>query len=244
MTDQLDNPNVNFTVPVTQPAGLRIPEFAIQQLIGWAIGKAVDSIGTPTDLIEQLFVFVPAVVRNQFKNWLIANRNIYIDVSWPIDPVPIALIVVEPNQEAEDTDNAFLNDRVGDTSYGQLGSQIPLEAPAYGIPETRTTNIYVASGDDRLTLLLYTLVKFIIVYNKLSLEKYYDVHNLIVSGGVLDNDPDKLPQFVYKRVLQARYMTIFDYDGPASGPAIVNLELNVSEFILGPEVTLPVPGSE
>lgn len=244
MTDQLENPDLNFSVPTTQPAGLRIPEFAIRQLIGWAINKTVDSVGTPDDLVEQLFAFVPPSVRNQFKSWLIANRNIYIDVSWPINPVGLALIVVEPQMEAEDTESTFLNDRLGNTRRGQLGGQTPMESPAYGIPETRTTSIYVLSGEDRLTLFLYTLVKFILVYNKLALEKYYDVHNLVISGGVLENDPDKLPQFVYRRVLQARYMTIFDYDGPASGPAQVSLELNVAEFIEGSEVDVPVPGSE
>jgi hypothetical protein len=235
-SEQLDNPNSNFTVPVTRAAGMRIPEFAIRQLIGWALGKTRDSVGTPDDLVDKLFAFVDDGVRNQFKQWLINNSNIYTDVSWPIDPVGLAMIVVEPQSDSEDTDNALLNDRLGNTTYGQVGDQVPLEAPAYGIPEVRTTNVYIASNDSRLTLFLYTLVKFIVVYNKAALDKYYDVHNLVVSGGVLSNDADKLPQFVYYRVLQMRYMTIFDYDGPASGPLVVNLELNVAEFVAGVEV--------
>lgn len=244
MTDQFDNPSNNFTVPPTQAAGLRIPEFAIRQLIGWAIGKVRDAVNTPGDMVDKLFAFVPQGVRDQFKAWLIANQNIYIDVSWPINPVSLALIVVEPQSEAEDTASTLLNDRLGNTSYGRLGGQLPTEAPAYGIPETRITSIYVMTGEDRLTLFLYTLVKFIILYNKMALDKYYDVHNLSISGGVLEPDPDKLPQFVYRRVLQLKYMSLFDYDGPESGPLAVNLELNVAEFIAGIEVDSPVPGPE
>lgn len=232
----LDDPSNNFTVPSTQPGGLRIPEFAIRQLIGWALQQVRLKIGTPDDAVEQLFALVPREVREQFKHWLTQNHNIYIEVSWPRDPVGLALIVVEPQSETEDTSNTFLNDSVGTTERGRLGGQVPTEAFAYGIPETRTTNIYVASDDDRLTLLLYELVKFILVYNKASLDKFYDVHNLSLSGGVLDHDSDKLPHFDYYRVLQARYMTIFDWNGPASGPAVVNLGLDVAEFIDGVEV--------
>ncbi len=232
----LNDPNNNFTVPQTQPAGLRIPEFAIRQLIGWALGQVRSNIGTPSDVIDQLFAMVPQDAKNQFKQWLMNNQNIYLDVSWPRDPVSLALIVVTPQSEEEDTGNTLLGDLIGATSFGVLGGQVPSEAPAYGIPEKRTTNIYIASDDDRLTLFLYTLVKFILVYNKQALTKFYDVHNLSVSGGVLDHDSEKLPTFAYYRVLQASYMTIFDFNGPASGPLVINLELSVAEFIGGVEV--------
>lgn len=240
----LDSPSNNFTVPQTQPAGLRIPEFAMRQLIGWALGQVRNQVGKPDDVVDKLFAFVPSDVRDQFKQWLLNNQNIYLDVSWPRDPVNLALIVVEPQAESEDTSNAFIGDVVGVTDRGHLGGQTPTEAVAYGIPETRTTNIYVASDEDRLTLLLYTLVKFIIIYNKLSLSKFYDVHNLVVSGGVLEQDSDKLPQFTYYRVLQLRYMTIFDWNGVESGPvASVNLVLNVANFIGNAEVDTAVSPS-
>lgn len=232
----LEEPTNNFTVPQTQPAGLRIPEFAIRQLIGWAIGQVRGKVNTPDDVVDDLFALVPADVRNQFRTWLLANENLYLDVSWPREAAHLAMVVVEPQREDEDTNNTFLNDSVGTTDRGLLGDQVPTEAPAYGIPEIHVTNVYVASDDDRLTLLLYTLVKFILVTNKASLDKFYDVHNLSLSGGVLDIDSEKLPHFVYYRVLQARYMTIFDYNGPASGPAVVTLGLNVAEFLDGEEV--------
>lgn len=236
----LEDPTNNFTVPSTQPAGLRIPEFTIRQLIGWAIGEVTVKVNTPNDVVDDLFAMVSVDVRNQFRQWLIANQNLYLDVSFPRDATYLAMIVVEPQREDEDTEHTFLNDSVGTTDRGQLGGQVPSEAPAYGIPEIHVTNVYVASNDDRLTLLLYTLVKFILVSNKAELGKFYDVHNLSLSGGVLDQDSDKLPQFAYYRVLQARYMTIFDYNGPASGPAVVSLFLNVAEFVDGVEVITPV----
>jgi hypothetical protein len=243
MNDSTPNEPVNnFTVPMTQPAGLRIPEFAIRQLIGWALGEIRKSIGTVNDVVDQLFALVGDDVRDEFKAWLLKNQNIYLDVSWPRDPVSIALIVVEPQSETEDTGNTFLGDAIGATQRGTFGDVAPTEAPAYAIPEKRTTNIYVASDDDRLTLFLYETVKFILVTNKQSLTRFYDVHNLSLSGGVLDVDNDKLPQFVYYRVLQASYLTLFDFNGPASGPAIINLSLMVDTVQDGQRVVVDVPG--
>lgn len=233
--DPVADPNKNFAVPTTRGLGLRIPEFAIRQLIGWGLGEIRSRINTPDDVVEHLFAMVPPAVRDQLRQWLLHNENIYLDVSWPRDPVHTALIVVEPQSEEEDTGNAFLNDSVGTVDRGRLGDQVPTEAPAYGIPETRTTSIYVASDDDRLTLFLYNIVKYILVHNKMALTKFYDVHNLSISGGVLEKDSDKLPQFVYYRVLQARYMTIFDFDGSASGPVIVNIALDFARFVDGVE---------
>jgi len=236
-----NDPVNNFTVPETQPAGLRIPEFAIRQLIGWAIGQIRDSIGTSNDLVEQLFALVPQAVRAEYKTWLLQNENIYLDVSWPDDDINLALIVVMPQSETEDTGHAFLDDAVGSTSRGTLGGP-PTEAPAYAIPETRTTHIYIASNDDRLTLFLYETVKFILVTNKQSLTRFYDVHNLSLSGGVLDMDEGKLPQFDYYRVLMLSYMTLFDFNGPVSGPAIINLSLMVDTVQNGQPIVVDVPG--
>ena len=243
MSDSTPNdPSNNFTVPTTQPAGLRIPEFAIRQLIGWALGKIRDSIGTSNDVVEQMFALVGKDVRDEFKAWLLANKNIYTDVSWPRDAVSIAMIVVEPQSESEDTGNTFLNDTIGVTQRGTFGDVPPTEAQAYAIPEKRTTNIYIATDDDRLTLFLYETVKFILVTNKQSLTRFYDVHNLSLSGGVLDQDAEKLPHFVYYRVLQATYLTLFDFNGPASGPAIINLSLMVDTVQDGTRVVVDVPG--
>ena len=241
MSDDAFEPANNFTVPQMQPAGLRIPEFAIRQLISWALDQIRGTIGTSNDVVDQLFGVVPQELRDQYRAWLLQHKNIYTDVSWPRDATFLAMIVVEPQSEAEDTPNTLLNDAAGTTAYGTLGDVPPTEAVAYMIPEKRTTNIYVASEDDRLTLFLYETVKFILVTNKQSLTRFYDVHNLSLSGGVLDLDADKLPQFAYYRVLQATYLTMFDFNGPASGPAIINLSLLIDTLNGLPPVQVPDP---
>lgn len=229
MSDALNNPANNFTVSETQPAGLRIPEFVIRQLISWALGQIRSAIGTPNDVIDQLFALVPVQTRNTYKQWLLDNTNIYLDVGWPQDPVSIAMVVVEPQSEQEDTSNAFLGDAIGETEF-QGPNGAPWSAPAYAIPEQHTTNIYIASDNSRLTLFLYETIKFILVSNKANLTKFWDMHNLSISGGVLDLDSDKLPQFTYYRVMVLSYQTLFDFNGPASGPAIVNVALIVDAF--------------
>jgi hypothetical protein len=236
----IDDPTANYTIPSLQPAGLRIPEFAIRTLISWAFDQVRGTINTPNDVVEQLFSLVPQAVRDQFKQWMLQNENMYIDVSWPRDSASLALVVVEPQSEAESTD-VILNDHAGMVDHGTFGDVNPSAGAAYAIPEKRTTNIYVASDDDRLTLFLYELVKFILVSNKQLLTKFYDVNNLSLSGGVLDHDSEKLPQFVYYRVLQATYMTFFDWSGVPSAAAIVSLNLMVDTIQNAQRVVVPVP---
>lgn len=240
MTNPIDDPMQNFTVPPMEPAGMRIPEFVIRQTISWALSQIRNTLGTPADVVEKLYAQVPRGVRDEFRAWMIANKNLFLDVSWPKDEGHLAMIVVEPQSENEDTENTLLNDAAGTIDRGTLGDVAPTSAPMYAIPERRTTNIYVASNDDRLTLLLYEMVKFILVSNKQSLTAYYDIHNLSVGGGVLEHDSDKLPNYDYYRVMVLQYGTWFDWAGAESAAVVVSISLAI-QTAQG-VVTVPGPG--
>jgi hypothetical protein len=208
----VDDPRLNFTVPQNIATGMRIPEFIFAQLISSAIGRVRNTVDTPASVVDKLFGFVPQKVRDQFKTWLRTTTNIFIDVSWPREGLTLPMIIVEPQSEDEDTSNTFLGDVAGNVDNG-LGLGTPKFATSYAIPEKHTANIYVATDDDRLTLMLYTLVKFILVSNKDKLTEWYDIHNLSVGGQVLAWDEEMLPTFGYYRLLTARYQCLFDWQG-------------------------------
>lgn len=240
MSDGLNDPKQNFTIPAQQPAGLRIPEFALMNLIGVALERIRSLIGSPNDVLPKLFAFLPQEVLDQLRGWLLDHQNIYIDVSWPKDAINLAIVVVEPQGEQESTPDTFIGDRAGTTEFGVLGGIIK-SSDHYAIPEKRSTSIYIGSNDDRLTLLLYELVKFIIASNKMKLEEWYDVHNLSIGGGVLEMDPEKFPTFEYYRVMSLQYLTLFDWNGVEEIAMIVSLDLLVDTRVDGQQQIVPIP---
>ena len=222
----LRSPANNYTVPQNQPAGMRIPEFVFRQLIGWGLQQVRNTVDNPNNLVDELFAMVGDDTIKQIKSWLRERSNLYLDVSWPKDDISLPAIVVEAQGEQEDTSNALLGDVAGSMDRGRFGGT-PTMRPQFAIPETHTTNIYIASQDDRLTLFLYTLVKFILVSNKDQLTQWYDIHNLSVSGQVLEHDPQMFPTFGYFRMLSLSYLCLFDFNGSDDAAKIVSLDLMV-----------------
>lgn len=238
----LKDPSTNYTVPF-QPSGMRIPEFVMRQLIGFAIGKIRESIGTPNDVVEMLFRQTPDEVREDIKTWLLKHTNIYLDVSWPREDVHLPLIVVEPQSEEEDTANALLGDYAQitaiDDGFRKAGQ------PQYAIPERHSTSIYIATDDDRYTLFLYQMVKFILLSNKDGLTKWYDIHAVSLSGQALSYDEKLLPIMGYYRVLTVSYFCMFDFAGAEEAAKVVSLGLMASTVAPdGVEVVVEVPFPE
>jgi len=241
MIDPLKDPEQNYTVPPNQPAGMRIPEFAIRQLIGHALGKIRDSIDTPKNLVDTLFAMVPDEVRKQIKQWIREHKNMFLDVSWPRESGFLPMIVVEPQGEQEETSSVLLGDYAGDMPFGRFEDGRPSASPQYAIPERHTTNIYVGADDDRLTLFLYQIVKFILLSNKDSLTKWYDIHALSMSGQILTQEDKQLPQHGYYRVLSLSYFCMFDFNGTEEAAKIVSMELDVDALSGGTTITSQVP---
>lgn len=221
MTDTADDPTQNLTRQPQQPMGMRIPEFVIKQTIGWGLKQIRDTIGKPNNVINTLFAYLPDETRGQITSWLLNHENIWLDVSFHKDAEHLAMIVVEPQSEDEATEDALLGDLLGTAHFSDS------EAKQRGVPEKRTTTIYIASNDDRLTLFLYEIVKFILVTNKLRLEEWYDIHNLSLGGQVMAFDDERLPTFAYYRTMSLRYETIFDWSDLEEASKIVSLDLSV-----------------
>jgi hypothetical protein len=241
----IGNPDNNYTVPQNQPAGMRIPEFVFRQLIGWAIGQVRKTVDDPKNVVDELFAMVGDDTIKEIKAWLRESNNLFLDVSWPKDDISLPAIVVEPQGESEDTSNALLGDMAGGEAWGRFGDSVPTARYQFAIPENHTTNIYIASTNDRLTLFLYTLVKFILLSNKDQLTQWYDIHNLSLSGQVLEHDPQMFPTFGYFRQLTLSYLCLFDFNGAQEAAKIVSLDIMVSTEECAPGgtvvITSPVP---
>ncbi len=241
----LGSPASNYTIPQNTPSGMRIPEFAFRQLIGWAIQQVRNTVDDPKNVVDELFAMVGDDTIKQIKSWLRSKDKLFLDVSWPRDDISLPAVVVEPQGEQEDTSNTLLGDLAGTAEMGRFGDAIPSMRPQFAIPELHTTNIYIASQDDRLTLFLYTLVKFILLSNKDQLTQWYDIHNLSISGQVLEHDPQMFPTFGYFRLLTLSYLCLFDFNGAQEAAKIVSLDLMVSTVKDPPRevvvITSPVP---
>jgi len=246
VTDERDlkDPSRNYTVPFNQPIGMRIPEHVFRQLIGYGLKQIRESLDNPVNLVSELFAMTGEDVVAQVKSWLREHTNIFLGVSWPKDDVSLPLITVINQGEQEDVTNAFLGDATGAMEYGKFGDVRPSAREQRAIPMRHTTNIYVASQDDALTLYLYNIVRFILVSNKDALTQWYDIHNLVVSGQPLEFDEKLFPIFGYYRLLQLQYTTFFDYNLSEEAAKIVSLELLVEALLDGEvRVVVEVPES-
>lgn len=233
----IDDPAQNFGLPEQVPTGISIPEFAIRQVISYGLAQIRKNIRTPLDVVDKLFASVSPTVRSSLKDWLLKHENIYLDVAWPSEGESLPMIVVEPQDENEG--EPLLGDLAGTTDYN--GDSAKLSSLAYVIPESHKTQIYIGTQDDRLTLFLYALVKFILLVNKDALTQYYDVNAMSLSGQVLEKDAQKLPTMAYFRVLQMSYTSLFSFNGLEAAAKIVSVELAVQAEVDGELVEVTVP---
>jgi len=231
----------NYTVPANQPLGMRIPEYVFAQLIGFVFQEIRRTIDT-NSLIDELFAFTTKDTIKRFKEYLRDHKNFYVGVNWPQEDVHLPLITVISQSEEEATDLAFLGDAVGVEQFGTFGGGQKLtQRQAKAVPLRSTTQIYIASTDDELTLLLYNVVRFIFLSNKLQLSQLYDIHNLVVSGQALEYDQELHPVKGFYRTIQLQYLTLFDWNLSEEAAKIVSLDLVVEALAGGVKTQTPVP---
>lgn len=240
MDDDLHNRDNNYTVPANQPLGMRIPEFVFAQLIGFVFQEIRRTIDT-NSLIDELFAFTTTATIKRVKDYLREHKNFFIGANWPSEDVHLPLITVINQGEQEATDQAFLGDATGVEQFGTFGDQRLTQRQAKAVPLRVTTNIYVASSDDELTLVLYNIVRFIFLSNKMQLSQLYDVHNLTISGQALEYDPELHPVRGFYRVLQLQFLTMFDWNLSEEAAKIVSLNLIVEALAGGVKIQTPVP---
>lgn len=237
--DLLD-PARNYTQSENQPVGARIPEFAIRQLVGSLIQKAREEASKPVGFLDELYrSFGPKVIA-AIKQFFREHPNIPCEVNWPrgdLAPPFISVVNMEGN-EADSEGARFLADRGGRMLVDGAVRQQKV------IGETYHIDVIICTQDPNLTLFVHNLVKFGLFSNKAPLAEFYDVHNLVLGARDLQWDQQMLPTFGYYKNISMNFLTMFDYNLPASGPFLVDFGLVVQADAGGVETLTEVPGDE
>lgn len=217
-----DEREQNFLTPPNTGSGLRIPEHAVRQLVGYGLSqirKSVDDLHR--NIIDQLFARLPATTRADIKTWLRERPNLPVYVNWPREDQHLPIITVVNAGCTESVANTLLGDYGGMAILGDHAESV------HRIPDEVTSTIYIAADDPNIVMYLSYLIRFIILSNKNDLTRWYDMHNLIVSMQDVQWDERFFPTFCYMRTVQLQYLTYFDFGIEAELIKLVSVTLAV-----------------
>lgn len=218
---------------------------------------ANDPVQSP---IDDLFGRYGEDIRAQIKLWFTEHTNIVCVINWPkLDfATPFVGIVNASEQEAP---QAYLGDYGGLVNSGahsvQASSTLATKPDVYGqaillpdnrprathvrkllsIPENRTINIYIGTADPNSTIYVYTVVKMLLLRNKIDIDKYAGVRNLKVSGGDLQWNQELLPELTYMKQLTLQFEANFDVPMPAT-TTIHGVNTSLAVFLNGGAATV------
>jgi hypothetical protein len=152
---------------------------------------------------------------------------IFIGVRWPSEDVSLPFITIINQGEQEAESSTLLGDAASD-SYLSTGTNGLMLTQTKAVPLDVVTNVYVGSNDEELTMYLYNIVRYIFLSNKLPLSQLYDIHNLVVNGQPLEYDPEMQPVRAFYRVIQLRYLTMFDWSMSEEAASILSIDTYVT----------------
>jgi hypothetical protein len=232
-------------------------EAIVRQFIAYHLKEIQKSCAKPGEtFIDELFARYGEEVRRQIKLWFIETTNIGCQITFPRGDMSLPLVCVVNAAESEKTDETYLSDHGGVMYAGknQVTSSSKLTTPpnVYGevlnlpddrpkatsarhlisIPENHTTRIYIATDDVNATVYLYTVIKALLVVNKLDFDKYAGARNLKLNGGDIEHKPELFPQFAFFKVLDLSYDQNFDV-ALAKDQTIGNINVSLSAFLFG-----------
>ena len=205
--------------------------------------------------IDELFSRYGDDVRLQAKKWFTTQQNIGITINYPRDSMTIPFICIINEDESEKSDEAYLGDHGGVLYQGEHSVQAAsqLQTPSvYGtplnivddrpratqarfllsVPESHITKVYVATENVNSTLYLYTVVKALLLVNKLDFDKYGGARNLKMNGGDFEHKSELFPDFAYFRVLTLMYDMNFDV-ALAPDRTIGGVDVTLKRFLNG-----------
>ncbi len=212
------------------PAGARISEYPVRQLLSWGIKQIQTNADHPNpqiNIIDELFRIQGSKWCKQFKKWLREHKNITVAVNYPQADFKLPWICVVNASDAENTGQAYLGDQLGRQELGVLGGVIS-SRESLGTPLNTTLRVYIAAETPDETLFLNWICWFLIYSNKKGLHDFYDMYNISLSSQDLKHDPELFPSFCYMKVITLQFGSMFDYSLPEEARKIVSLSLAVA----------------
>lgn len=213
-----------MTTEGTQPktpnnfAGLRFVEPLIRQFLSYQLGEIAKYVDDPdVTFLEELFNgfdrFMPDGVDiiKDIKTWFRDHPNIQTSINFPRHDISLPFVSVVNGAEQEQAGAQYLGDHGGEAEYGVLGGSGPTHVrEVLSIPQAHQTNVYVATSDPNTALYLYTVVRALLLVNKLDFDQQGGMRNLVINGADIEFRPDLFPEFAYFKVLSLNYDTDFD----------------------------------
>lgn len=214
----------NYTASENMPGGARIPEFALRQLIRFALKQLAEQAQNPgVNIIDELFALHDQEVRDQIKAYLRDHQNIQVVVNYPRPDMHLPLIACVNGSENDDPQVALLGDISGSQVMGGGGARTQRLTVQRSV-----THIYVMSDDPNLTLFLGVIVRFIIFANAFELTEFYDLHNISLGMQDVQWDERLFPSFCFVRAVTVNCQTVFDYNLPEEVNKIISVSLMVA----------------
>lgn len=236
-------------------AGHMFFEPLLRQFLAYQLRQLALNVNDPSVMfIDDLFGRWGDDVLLQVKKWLVVTSSWNVEINFPREESKLPFLSIVNTQDDELTREAYLSDDGGLMLIGgrsvTASSQLTLPPNVYGqaqleadprprathvrqlvsIPESRVTRLYIATEDVNETLYLYTIVKALLVVNKLDFDKYAGVRNLKLSGSDLEHKQEMFPRFAFWKVLTLAYDTNFDV--PLSmQPTIGGFNLTLEAFL-------------
>lgn len=222
ITDDIDN---DSTISANRAIGLRIPEQTFVQLIGSSLANIREDLQKPgSTFIDDVFSRLPVKTRDNVKQWLLDNKNIFIGLNWPTEALHLPFIVVVTESESEDESNAV----TGDVGGMLLGGGMVYEHRT--IPLTCTVSVIIAADDPSMVIYLGALLRLIFSSNKDDLTRHTDVHDLSITQQDIRLEERFVgsPAPVFGRSLTLRYKTYFDFNVKTSIINVIKSTIDVN----------------
>lgn len=204
--------------------------------------------------VDELFSRYGDDVRLQAKKWFITQKNIAVTINYPRDPMTIPFVCIINEDENEKAGEAYLGDHGGVLYQGahsvQASSQLQIPT-LYGalnevddrpraiqaryllsVPESHVTRVYCATENVNSTLYLYTMVKALLLVNKMDFDRYVGARNMTMGGGDFAHHPELFPDFAYFRVITLNYDMNFDVP-LAPNRTIGGVDVSIKRFLYG-----------
>lgn len=208
-------------------------EELLRQFLAYQFQEIQRDIAAPgVSFFDEMFARFGDDVRLQVKKWFSENKNIPFMINYPRDNMTIPMVCVVNESETEKSAEVYLGDHGGEmlggshsviassqlppTLYGDIIG-IPDNRPratfgrqVVSIPESHTTKIYVATENPNATLYLYSVIKALILINKLDFDRSAGARNMKISGNDFDHKAELFPTFAIFKVLTLEYDMNFD----------------------------------
>ncbi len=207
----------------------------LRQFLSYQLLQLNKNVNDPNvTFVDELFGRYGDDVRLEVKTWLAAATNIQVLIGFPREDTTLPFISVVSAEDQEKTSEAYLGDHGGILNLGgrevTSSSQLTTPPNVYGqtqtlpdnrpkatsaryllsVPEAHTTRLYIATDDVNSTLYLYTIVKALLLVNKMDFDQYGGARNLKMSGADLEHKQDWFPQFAFFKVMTVNYDMNFD----------------------------------